>query len=131
MGIGGSYSIGGSAGSSNANLNVGAQQDSFGRLRVSEPYELFSKACEFDAQPLFYENVLTGTATQSYSSNTTSTTLTAAAGGDVAIRQSRWYIRYRPGKSQQIFVTGNFDGQQHRARRQIPESRRPTGMGTS
>jgi hypothetical protein len=112
MGIGGSYSIGGSAGSSNANLNVGAQQDSFGRLRVSEPYELFSKACEFDAQPLFYENVLTGTATQSYSSNTTSTTLTAAAGGDVAIRQSRWYIRYRPGKSQQIFVTGNFDGQQ-------------------
>lgn len=112
MGIAGSYSLGGSAGSSNANLNVGAQQDSFGRLRVSEPYELFSKACEFDAQPLFYENVLTGTATQSYSTDTTSTTLTAAAAGDVAIRQSRWYVRYRPGKSQQIFLTGNFDGQQ-------------------
>lgn len=93
-------------------LAVGAQQDSFGRLRVSQPYELFSKANELDNQPLFYQNVLTGTATQSYSSNTTSTTLTAAAGGDVAIRQSRWYIRYRPGKSQQIFVTGNFDGQQ-------------------
>lgn len=29
-----------------------------------------------------------------------------------AIRQSRWYIRYRPGKSQQIFITGNFDGSQ-------------------
>jgi hypothetical protein len=82
------------------NLDVGAQQDAFGRLRVSEPYELFSKACEFDAQPLFYENVLTGSASQSYSA------------GDVAIRQSRWYVRYRPGKSQQIFVTGNFDGQQ-------------------
>lgn len=94
------------------NLDVGAQQDAFGRLRVSEPYELFSKACEFDAQPLFYENVLTGSASQSYSTDTTSTTLTAAAAGDVAIRQSRWYVRYRPGKSQQIFVTGNFDGQQ-------------------
>ena len=94
------------------NLDVGAQQDAFGRLRVSEPYELFSKACEFDNQPLFYENVLTGTASQAYSSDTTSTTLTAAAGGDTAIRQSRFYVRYRPGKSQQVFVTGNFDGQQ-------------------
>lgn len=93
-------------------LGTGTQVDSFGRLRVSEPYELFSKACEFDAQPLFYENVLTGSASQSYSTDTTSTTLTAAAAGDVAIRQSRWYVRYRPGKSQQIFVTGNFGGQQ-------------------
>jgi hypothetical protein len=88
-------------------LGTGTQVDSFGR-----PYELFSKACEFDAQPLFYENVLTGSASQSYSTDTTSTTLTAAAAGDVAIRQSRWYVRYRPGKSQQIFVTGNFGGQQ-------------------
>lgn len=108
----GSYSFRGSAGSTSANLNVGAQLDSFGRLRVSEPYELFSKECEYDNQPLFYQNVLTGTATQVYSSATTSTTLTAAAAGDVAIRQSGWYVRYRPGKSQQIFVTGNFDGQQ-------------------
>lgn len=99
-------------GSSLADLDVGAQVDAFGRLRVAEPYELFSKACEFDNQPLFYQNILTGTASQAYSSDTTSTTLTAGAAGDVAIRQSRWYIRYRPGKSQQIFVTGNFDGQQ-------------------
>lgn len=94
------------------NFAVGAQQDAFGRLRVAQPYELFSKANEYDNQPLFYQNVLTGTASQSYSSVTTSTELTAAASGDVAIRQSRWYIRYRPGKSQQVFVTGNFDGQQ-------------------
>lgn len=95
------------------NLDAGTQQDAFGRLRVSEPYELFSKACEYDDQPLFYQNVLAGgTASQSYSSDTTSTTLTAANSGDVGIRQSRWYVRYRPGKSQQIFITGNFDGQQ-------------------
>jgi hypothetical protein len=106
------YTFGGGGSGSGLSLAVGAQQDSFGRLRVSEPYELFSKGCEFDNQPLFYENVLTGTASQAYSSVTTSTTLTAAAAGDVAIRQSGWYVRYRPGKSQQIFVTGNFDGQQ-------------------
>jgi len=108
----GSYSFRGSAGSTSANLNVGAQQDSFGRLRVSQPYELFAKGNEYNNQPLFYQNVLTGTASQSYSSDTTSTTLTAAAGGDTAIRQSGWYVRYRPGKSQQVFVTGNFDGAQ-------------------
>lgn len=94
------------------NLDAGAQQDAFGRLRVSEPYELFSKACEYDNEPLFYENVLTGAATAPYSSVNTSTTLTVAAPGDVAIRQSRWYLRYRPGKSQQIFITGNFNGAQ-------------------
>ena len=99
-------------GSSGLSLNVGAQLDAFGRLRVSQPYELFGKGNEYDNQPLFYQNVLTGTAAQSYSADTTSTTLTATAAGDTAIRQSRWYVRYRPGKSQQVFITGNFDGQQ-------------------
>ena len=76
------YAVAGSStGSSLTNLNVGSQLDAFGRLRVSEPYELFSKSCEFDNPPLFYENVLTGTAAQAYSSDTTSTTLTAAAAG--------------------------------------------------
>jgi hypothetical protein len=58
-------------------LGTGTQVDSFGRLRVSEPYELFSKACEFDAQPLFYENVLTGSASQSYSGRAAGTSATA------------------------------------------------------
>jgi hypothetical protein len=104
------YGGSGSSGPTSVNLDVGSQQDAFGRLRTSQPYELFSKANEFDDQPLFYENTLTGTAGQSYSTNTTSTTLSVAAASDTAIRTSRWYIRYRPGKSQQIFVTGNFDG---------------------
>ena len=81
------YAVAGSStGSSLTNLNVGSQLDAFGRLRVSEPYELFSKSCEFDNQPLFYENVLTGKAAQAYSSDTTSTTLTGAGagGGDSA-----------------------------------------------
>jgi hypothetical protein len=93
-------------------LGGGAQLDAFSRLRVAEPVELFSKACEYDNQPLFYQNVLTGGAGQAYSAATTSTTLTVAGGTDSAIRQSRWYVRYRPGKSQQIFVTGNFGGPQ-------------------
>ena len=93
----------------NVALAPGAQKDAFGRLRVSEPVELFSASCEFDAQPLFYQDVLTGGGLATYTGATSSVELTVAASGDRVVRQSR-YIRYRPGKSQQIFVTGNFDG---------------------
>jgi hypothetical protein len=107
---GGGYAFRGASGLSTVELGGGAQLDAFGRLRTSQPYELFSKACELNDQPLFYQNVLLGGATSSYSSQTTETTLSVAAPGDRAIRQSRWYVRYRPGKSQQVFITGNFEG---------------------
>jgi hypothetical protein len=96
----------------NVALAPGEQKDAFGRLRTSQPTELFSKALEYDAQPLFYENFLVAGALASYNANTVSVDLSVLAPGDVAIRQSRQYVRYRPGKSQQIFVTGNFGGQQ-------------------
>jgi hypothetical protein len=109
MPTGGGYAFRTGGPGADVELGPGPQLDAFGRLRTSQPFELFSKACEFDDQPLFYQNVLSGGAGASYSSSTTSTTLTVPAGGG-AIRQSRWYIRYRPGKSQQIFITGNFGG---------------------
>ena len=95
----------------NVALAPGSQKDAFDRLRVSEPTELFSTACEFDAQPLFYENVLVSGGSASYDASTVSVNLSVSASGDKVIRQSR-YIRYRPGKSQQILVTGNFGGTQ-------------------
>ena len=89
-------------------LAGGPQRDAFGRLRTGQPVEVFSAACAFDASPLFYENELVGTAAATYDQNLASVVLSAPAPGDVARRQSRPYVRYRPGKSQQIFVTGNF-----------------------
>lgn len=94
----------------NVALAPGSQKDAFDRLRVSEPTELFSTACEFDAQPLFYQNIVSG-GLASYNSITVSEDLSVSGSGQSVIRQSR-YIRYRPGKSQQIFVTGNFGGLQ-------------------
>lgn len=94
----------------NVALAPGSQKDAFDRLRVSEPTELFSTACEFNSQPLFYENVVTG-GLASYNAFTVSEDLSVSGSGQSVIRQSR-YIRYRPGKSQQIFVTGNFSGLQ-------------------
>lgn len=96
----------------NVALAPGTQKDAFGRLRTSQPVELFSKALEYDSQALFYEDVLTAGGTSSYNANTVSMDLGVVAPGDAVIRQTRQYIRYRPGKSQQVFVTGNFEGQE-------------------
>jgi hypothetical protein len=89
-------------------LAGGSQRDAFGRLRTGQPVEVFSAACTFDESPLFYENALVGTATAVYNQNLASVVLSAPTPGDIALRQSRPYIRYRPGKSQQIFITGNL-----------------------
>ena len=96
------------AGAPVVQLAGGSQRDAFGRLRTGQPVEVFSAACTFDDSPLFYENALVGTAAATYDQNLASVVLSAPAPGDVALRQSRPYVRYRPGKSQQIFVTGNF-----------------------
>jgi len=94
----------------NVALAPGAQKDAFDRLRTSQPFELFSRALEYGTQPLFYEDVLAGGATSSYNANAAVMDLGVSTAGDKVIRQSREYVRYRPGKSQQIFVTGNFQG---------------------
>jgi len=113
MGFGSSiYSFRGSSSAQPVDFAPGAQLDAFGRLRTSQPYELFSKACEYDNQPLFYQNVVSGGASATYSLASTSSTLAVVGGADRVVRQSRWYVRYRPGKSQQIFITGNFGGSQ-------------------
>jgi hypothetical protein len=93
-------------------LSDGEQKDSFGRLRTSQPTELFSVACELDARPDFYENILISGGTATYSQDKASVDLAVSSVGDSVIRQSKQYVRYRPGKSQQIFVTGNFKGQE-------------------
>lgn len=95
----------------NVALAPGAQKDAFNRLRTSQPVELFSASCEFDDQPNFYENVLTGGGTATYNANTSGVDMAVTATpGDAVVRVSRQYVRYRPGKSQQIFVTANFNG---------------------
>lgn len=93
-------------------IGDGAQKDAFGRLRVSQPTEIFSASCEHDAKTEFYENILSGTALATYLPSASGVELETFLSGDSAIRQSRQYVRYRPGKGQQIFVTGNFYGQE-------------------
>ena len=80
--------------------------DAFGRIRTSHPVTLF------DGKPLYgdrtteFVEALTGSATSTLQTNAPIKTLAIAAGvTGSAIRQTRWYMGYQAGKSQQILVT--------------------------
>lgn len=82
--------------------------DAFGRTRVSDPLTLFDSQFQYNEGNLFYETVTTGTGTTNHLPNESSVSLVVAAGGDSVIRQSKAYVRYKPGKSQYIKLTGVF-----------------------
>jgi len=93
----------------NVYLAPGSQKDAFERLRTSQPFEIFSASCESGPQPLQYQDILSGGSTSNYNANTSSVDLAVFANLDTVIRTTRT-IRYRPGKSQLVFITGNFNG---------------------
>lgn len=81
--------------------------DAFGRLRVSNPVTLFDAQLQYDKSPLlFFESITntSGNATSTHLVNESSVNM-YAENGDIIIRQSRPYIRYQPGKSQEIALT--------------------------
>lgn len=94
------------------NINIAAQDsptiDAFARLRTSDPYTLFDSKQLDDEQPLFWSTSLTGTATSAYSQTDARTRLSVVNNGDIAIRSTKQYFNYQPGKSQLIFITGVF-----------------------
>jgi hypothetical protein len=60
---------------------------------------------------LYWTESLTGTGVaSSYSSNNASVVLIVQDPGDVAIRQTKRYFTYQPGKSQLVFQTFNLNG---------------------
>ena len=81
--------------------------DAFGRLRVSNPFTLFDSAHQYDASPLFWNTKVTGGATVVHLPLESAVRLNCGtARGDEAIYQTKQYIRYQPGKGQQVTVTG-------------------------
>ena len=75
-------------------------RDNLGRFEVSEVQNLFEADFEYSTQPMRWENYLVGggTIVQVPGSGGVLMSVTAAA-GDIAIRQTRPYIRYQPGKT--------------------------------
>lgn len=81
--------------------------DAFARTRVSEPFTLFDSQNEYNANPLFWETSITGAGTAAHIYNEAAIRMTVGtATGDRVTRQSKRYIRYQPGKSQMILMTG-------------------------
>jgi hypothetical protein len=85
---------------------VNTLTDAFGRVRVSDPTNLFSVQTQYNAESLQMETGSTGTGSSSWSANSRMTSLTATAGTGTAFTQSYQYIPYQPGKSQLIKITG-------------------------
>lgn len=86
----------------------GSHVDAFQRWRVSNPVTLFESSMEIDKQPLLWVESNSGTGGNSYNSNQSSVTLTTGGASSTAVRQSRQYIRYQPGKSMLLMFSGTL-----------------------
>lgn len=97
----------------------GGELDAFARQRVSEPFTLFDSVSQYNESPLFWETKIVGAGSITHLPNESSVRLNVSeASGDSVIRQSKGYIRYQPGKSQLIMLTGVFgDGQANQVKR--------------
>jgi len=80
--------------------------DAFGRSRVSQPSTAFASVFQYDAAPGIWQSILTGTGTATFLPDEAAIRLRVAADGDKVVRQTYRYMRYLPGKSQLILVTG-------------------------
>jgi len=80
--------------------------DSFGKLRVSNIHPLLDISQLDEQNNIKEDEYTTGTATITYNFNESMNTFSVSANNDRAIRQSRQYSTYQPGKSFLIYLTG-------------------------
>lgn len=80
--------------------------DAFGRLRVSSPVNILNTTLQYDQFDGQWVERVTGGATATHQPNVSSCRLAVTGAiGDRMIRQTKRYMRYTPGRSQQIIVT--------------------------
>jgi hypothetical protein len=82
--------------------------DAFGRLRVSQPFTLLDSKNVYSKNTYSFDEVLSGTATSTFSAYDSSIDLRTSAPGDYVIRQTRTHFNYQPGKSMLAMFTGLF-----------------------
>ena len=105
-------------GDGNVNL-YGTALDSFGRIRVSEPYTLFDSQNRYVKDPQFDE-ALTGGGTTTLVANEGVVDLdVTTASGDKVVRQSKRRFPYQPGKSLLVLATFVLDEAQTELRQRV------------
>lgn len=94
--------------------------DSFGRMRISAPFTIFDSTLQYDTSPLWWDTSTSGGASAYHLPNQSSVQLAVGTGnGDRIYRQTRKYIRYQPGKSQLVDMTGTLGASIANVRRRI------------
>lgn len=80
--------------------------DAFDRKRVSQPATLFDSQSQYDASPLLFNEKTANGGSLVYDENSSSVYLnTNTLSGSMALRQSKRYFHYYPGKSQLIMIS--------------------------
>ncbi len=82
--------------------------DSFGRLRVSQPFTLFDSILRYDKSADKWNEVVSGIASSTHLPNESSVAMTVTVSGDTVQRRSRKRLPYQPGKS--LLVLQSFVG---------------------
>lgn len=85
-----------------------SQTSAFGLARVAAPATLFALSHEYTAHPLIWDPTTSGTGAIAHTAAHNSVTLRTGgtAAGARAMRQTKVYHRYQPGKAQLIKMTG-------------------------
>jgi hypothetical protein len=82
-------------------------RDAFGRQRVSQTEDLFSATLQYDLQPLMLFTTVANGGTVTHLPAQSSATLAVTSTANSSTRlESRQYIRYLPGRSQLVALTG-------------------------
>lgn len=82
------------------NFSDSSSRDSFGRFRTSEPFTIFDSKQINNNHSMFWSEKVTGGATIVYDSDRSCSSMNVTtASGDRAIRQTKEYFQYQPGKS--------------------------------
>ncbi len=95
------------------NLSDGPNIDAFGRLRVSEPVNLWTSEFQYNKHALYFDEITATGGTVSHLPNESAVSLAVTtSNASKAIMQTFQYFRYQPGKSQVIAMTFVADAQQ-------------------
>jgi hypothetical protein len=90
----------------------GISSDAAGRLLVANPYMIFDSTSNYGLSPLLWQSLTSG-AGNAIAHDATGRHCTMTLGGANAgytVSQTYEYIRYQPWRSQEIVMTGCFDG---------------------
>lgn len=85
--------------------------DNFGRQKVTIHQNVYEADFEYGPQPLRWESLTYGSASVQQVSSLGGVVMSVGTGSnDIAIRQSRPYHRYQPGKTMYMSANANFGG---------------------